>query len=361
MVELEAVKKDTAIGLFVSDSTPSKVLSSNKSSLVLSYFAFACMYGINFFMFSPTDVDWDNNTVDGVFLKDGEFVRLKTPLPAFVFWRWGNPLDKKFNAMKKRLKKSCYQVYRYWNDKNKFTSWLLQGKYADYAIETRAYEDGAVNDFLARHNSMILKPIFGQKGKGIYKVEKQGKDTVMVSYLEDKKEMKLEDFIAQNHDTFTKNQYTLQPFVDSTTLEGAPMDIRLCMARGAHGEWCATALYFRFGGVGNVTTNTILSTRSRSPYVLQGLSHQLGKKEGRRLYNEILNIQKNFPEYYQNNNKECKNFIIPEIALDIGIDRNNGNQLKFFEVGFTPGSAGIDRALLASTNMQFFKYLMSRG
>ena len=344
------MNKNITVGFWVSYSLPKKI-----TPRLELYFATACMYDVNFFAFSTKDIDIANKTINGTFWEKGQFVKKNTPMPALFDFRLGNNLDRKFPDVYNVLKQSGYQVSRRGiGDKSDNAKWLLKGSYADYAIETQDYVNCSVKHLLSKHNAIILKPRSGSNGEGIYKIKQESADTVLINYLDEQREDKLENFIIQNHAMFKEREYIAQAYVNSTTLDGSPMDIRLNLARGKSGEWGISVMYFRLGGSSYIGTNMGKEQKSHSIAVSKSLSYQLGEQEGQRVYEELKNFAKDFPEYFQ---KKIE-FIIPELALDIGIDRNNGNKLKIFEIGISPGATAVNILEVPSMNVQFYKYLI---
>jgi len=343
-------KENTAVGFWVSYILPEKI-----TTLLEGYFAAACMYDVNFFAFSPKDVNLKNNTINGCFWENGRFIKKITAMPKLFDLRLGGNLDRRYPDIYKALKNSGYQVSRRTiGNKNDNTKWLIKNKkFADYVIESQNYENCCIKEFLSEHKIVILKPSTGRNGDGIYKIRLINDDRITVHYLSDEKEDSLSNFIVQNHDMFTQRKYMVQTFVNSTTINGSPMDIRLNVARGHKGKWEISLMYFRVN-IGNyIGTNMGEDQRLHSTVVLKSLEYQLGKNEGRRVYKELMLFAEEFPEHFQ---KKLK-FITPELCMDIGIDRNNGNKLKIFEVGISPGTSFTNIPALPLLNMQFYKYL----
>lgn len=343
-------KRNATVGFWVFDAAPEKI-----THFVELYFSAACMYNINFFAFSAKDVDINNKTINGVFWEDGQYIRKSIQMPLLFDFRLGSNLDRNFPDILTALRQNGYQVSRRGiGEKNDVSNWLLNGKYAEYVIETQNYVDCSINEFLEKHSIIIFKPSASSSGKGIYKVEKKNNETVRVQYLTDVKEANLNNFILENHDIFMEKRYLVQSYINSTAQDGSPIDIRLNVARGKKGQWRTSILYIRLGGANYIGTNMGTEQRSHSIIVEKSLSYQLGEIEGKRVYNEVKEFAREFPEYFQ---KKLK-FIVPELAIDIGIDRNNGNKLKIFEVGVSPGHSAVNLSTVPSLNIQFYKYLI---
>jgi len=346
------LNENATVGYWVSDSTPQKI-----TALREIYFAFACMHDVNFFVFSQKDVNVNDGTINGLFWENGEYVRKVTAMPTVFDMRLGGNLDRKFPDVLNTLKQSSYQVSRRGiGDKNDVAKWLLKEKtFADYVIETQSYAQDSLKGFLAEHKTVILKPRSGSNGRGIYKLQQKSDDMVLVHYLADKTDENIDSFIAEKHDMFVDGKYMMQTFVNSTALDGSPMDIRLNLARGKDGQWGTSVAYFRFGGSSRVGTNMGKGQRARAVDVLNTCMYQLGDVEGRRVHTEFKNFAKTFPVHFQ---KKLR-FLVPELAIDIGIDRDDNNKLKIFEVGISPGTTGGNMLAVPGMNMQFYKHLLT--
>jgi len=342
--------KNARVGFLVSYAVPDII-----TNLLEGYFAAACMYNVDFFAFSPKDVDIENKTIMGTFWENGQYIRKSTPMPALFDFRIGGNVDRKNPELINALKESGYQVSRRGiGDKSEVSKWLLKGKFADYVIETQDYKDCSVKDFVNEHKIVIFKPSAGSSGVGIYKVEQKSNDKVLVQYLTEKKEVLLDDFVSEGHDMFIKKRYLVQQYIKSTAMDGSPIDIRLNVARSKNGNWGTSVLYIRFGGGNYIGTNMGTEQRSHSIVADKSLSYQLGEKEGLRVYREIMVFARTFPEYFQQKIK----FLVPELSIDIGFDRNNGNKLKLFEVGVSPGHSAVNLSAVPPMNIQFYKYLL---
>ncbi|MCL2855190.1 MAG: YheC/YheD family protein [Defluviitaleaceae bacterium] len=319
-----------------------------------AYFASALMYGVNFFVFSSKDVDIENELVNGTFWEDGKYFKKIVPMPIVFDLRLGSGVHKKSPDVLQALNQSGYRVSRaYIGTKLVNSMRLSKGKFSSFLIDYARYGEDKIESFLEKHGTIILKPESGSNGKGIYKLQHSDQDTVEVHYLTDKTKMKLADFIAENREVLQK-KYLMQRFIESTTSDGSPMDIRLNMARGKGGKWGLNLVYIRLGNASYVGTNIGKEMRARSIDVRGALSFQLGAKEGKRIYEEVKKFATDFPEYFQ----KRVDFIIPELCIDIGIDRGDENKLRIFEIGVSPGGVFPYNMIYPSENIQFYKYLM---
>ncbi|MCL1880708.1 MAG: YheC/YheD family protein [Oscillospiraceae bacterium] len=352
-VNNDSLMNKQKVGFWVRNSAPDKV-----THMMHLFYAAACMYGVTFFSFSAKDVDLKTKTIKGLFWENGEFVKKTTPMPELFDSRYGWSLDRKHPEVFELLKEHGYQVTRRGiGTKSDNSAWLLkEGKFTDCVIDSKNYGDGVIEELLEKYKIIILKPSAGSNGDGIFKLSKSenNKNKVTVHYLTDKTDEYLDDFINKHHRDLFKRKYMVQAFVDSTTLDGAPMDVRLNVARGKNAEWETSLIYIRLGSASYLGTNMGTEQRSSTNAVLQSLKFQLGEDEGKRVFEEIQKFAKEFPVHFQ---KKLR-FMAPELCFDIGIDRNDGNKLKLFEVGVSPGATSIKFSVVPTLNVQFYRYLI---
>jgi len=335
-----------------------KVDPNDLKTLVRARFATAEQYDVKFFVFSHEDVDINNRTINGLFWDkfNRVYIRKIVKYPMIIDYRLGNGLDRKYPLVYESLKANSYIASRRTiGTKEQIQKKMLRGNFDKYVIPTYKY-DGMLNikELCKELKTIILKPSRGSNGRGIIKITENGENYI-VHYLTDIIEMthtELLEYLKTN----INEDYIAQKFIKSHTDDNIAIDVRLNVARGIDGKFKIAALYFRYGGKGYVGTNMGKSDKSITINVKGALKSNFGTVQGVKIYNEIQSLARTFPEEF---NKSVS-FIIPELAIDIGIDRVDG-QLYFFEIGVSPGTTAVVPYGIAEQNIEFYRYIFENG
>ncbi|MCL2235051.1 MAG: YheC/YheD family protein [Defluviitaleaceae bacterium] len=302
---------------------------SQPGAKLRSMFAVASMYNLDFFHFSPENVNTEAKTINGMFWSKEmvEYVRKEVPYPDIV--------DDQFNFRSKdrelylELKEHCYLTYMPLGTKSAVFRKIDTTDFSKYLIKTYHFRDMDVANMLVGEK-YIIKPDNGGRGENIYKLERISQDAFDLHFAGETRQMTLEELAQEYFDLF-ETRYIAQPFLDSTTIEKNPFDIRMHLRRGREGKWDTHLIYPRIGSsagvVSNVATGGAVSLNHKS-----FLQQQFGD-DWKRIFDELKHIADVFPKTLQKKYKK----LIDSLALDVGIDRARGNELKFFEVNTYPG------------------------
>jgi len=338
------------------------IKNANKlSTLDRARFAQAVFLGINFFIFDIRDVNIDEKTINGLFYShpDGEYRRKVTRYPDLFDYRLANSFERKYPKAFDSIKADSYVVQRRGiGTKKQVAKKIEKGKFAHYGIKTYPFDINVLEQLLNQHKlGLVLKPNRGSNGKGIYKVTPKSEGIYTLHYLETRQDVSYKELVDDYISVLENAEdYLIQEYIDSTTRDGVPMDVRLNVARGLGGEFGVTACYCRYGSKEYLGTNMGKASRSIVKDVLGALKWHFGEDKGKELHDDVIKIGKLFPEEFQ----KTTSFLISELALDIGINRAT-NTLHFFEVGVSPGTLAITPYEVAEQNVGFYKYLFKSG
>ena len=129
------------------------------------------MLDCDFFFFNPKDVDINHKNINGLFLKNGEWIRMVTEFPDVID-----------NSPSKKISKNIYQelektipftMHRIGN-KDFVNKRLINERYAELVIPYRDLKNiNDVKEMLSVHSRIIIKPSGGNRGKGIIYIEKK--------------------------------------------------------------------------------------------------------------------------------------------------------------------------------------------
>lgn len=291
--------------------------------------AYMCFYhNIEFFYFRPEDVDLEREVIKGKFFLNGKWEERETSFPSFID---NAPSKKEYRALYLELERKmsipmmCHRI----DNKQKINNLLVKDqKFGDIVINTERFTDiFNFNRFLERYNKLILKPIGGNMGRGIYKVYKSQEKYYIES---DEKIDTFKDLVELNKFIVNMNflEYIQQEYIESTTKNNLPFDIRVHVRRGANNNWSTVKIYPRVGINQNVTSN--ISQGGGITKLVPFL--KVNYPEYQIIQKKLNLFAKEFPIFFQ----KLYSFEIDALGIDIGLTKD-GN-LKLFEVNTFPGT-----------------------
>ena len=340
----------------VSDSTLRiGLLRQNKTGFwhpqSTAYAMFHCAkhFNIEMFCFSINDVNFEDKTINAMFLEGSKRVDRITPFPRIV----DNSVLHGADAQKLReLEKDCFlirhslnvtkqEVYEMLLKDGRFTEFLIQSHIIDSLEQFNALLD-------QYHGDVIMKPLRGARGIGVVRITRDGS-----SYLVNVKDQILnfnaEEFGRFYEDNLTRRKHILQPYITSRTRLGNPFDVRVHCRRGAGGRFKVSP-FPRIGNADGVVSNIATGGYSMNYDVF--LKQEFGS-DWQHVYEKIKRFGIEFPEYYQS--------FFPVTIFDIGVDmgiqhRGSDYDFKIFEV-----NTYIDGPFFeiedAITHFEYYRYI----
>ena len=184
---------------------------------------------------------------------------------------------------------------------------------------------------LSQQKKVIIKPINGSQGYGIYYLKKNDK-TIHVKTEKNKKiisrifpnESKLFQWLQPliNH-----RPYLLQPYLELSTASSQPFDIRILMQKDEQGLWVERGKGIRIGNTGGILSN-LSAGGTVIDFTSWASNLSIPKKE--YINNELNFITTNLPQILEQE-------ILPlfEIGIDIGVAKNGA--IWILDVNSKPG------------------------
>lgn len=304
-------------------------------------------YNIDFFVFTYDDVDLENETIDGLFFEDGQWVKKRTEFPDIVD---NVPMDKrKYPEIFKALKKKAIFTTPGLGSKSFIFNKMQESKrFEDLIIptdEVASYDD--LKNHLQKYKKIVLKPTLGSKGRNIFVLNQSDEK---IDVLNDDKNWTIEIDELQTfyNENISEEKYVAQPFIKSQTIENNPFDIRLHVRKNQKGQWEKVEIYPRIGVGKNITSN--VSQGGGVAMLTPFLEHNF-EKNWKDIRIELNNLCKTIPLNFE----KLYNFDIDALGIDIGIEPDG--KIWLFEVNTFPGQHFF-YARDSEVRVAYYRYLL---
>jgi glutathione synthase/RimK-type ligase-like ATP-grasp enzyme len=193
---------------------------------------------ISLFAFMPSSIKRMKKGVWGLQYRKKRFRQKKFPFPGVVYNRCyhSQPIPYLEKAM------SRTPIFNQLNQFNKqaIDGYLRNSNLSAYLPETTPYDLAETSRMLAQYRMVILKPILGFRGHGVYRIEKTEKGEIQISHhhyapfviLPDESNFELE--IGKLIDP---QKYMVQQGISFLQLNDKQFDIRVLVQKNRAGQW----------------------------------------------------------------------------------------------------------------------------
>lgn len=209
---------------------------------------------------------------------------------------------------------------------------LSQSKLSSYLLPSKAVISGnSVIQDLSLQKPIVLKPVNGSQGRGIYILERKEKEIIVqtekhgqhiIRSLKDTK--KTASWL--NH-LIKQRSYFSQPYMKLLNDENHPFDIRTLLQKDKYGNWHEVSKGIRTGRENGIISN-ISAGGTISP--IDSWLSSLPSSKRNYFSNEIEDILINLPNILELNFPP-----LFEIGVDIGICRDGG--IWILDINSKPG------------------------
>ena len=293
-------------------------------------------FGFDTFFFREKDIDKESKMINGWFpIRSGgggiKTVQRKTSFPKIIdnidCFALAQP-----NCYKEIYKESL--VLRVFKSGSKLEQdkILRNSEFSSLAIQTYKYTGSIVDELLKKHKRIILKPGGGFGGKGIYWLSKDESDYILHNQKEEKK-VSRENLLVNYDKLFEEQGFIVQPLLNFKTISGNSSDIRLIVARGKDGNCISLDPIVRVGRPNSIVTNMSSGGYGISVNCNTFFELEYGK-DAKRIIKELAHIGKKLLDVFQKHYSK----LIPSAGIDLGIDRDDNNAIKFIEINGCPGA-----------------------
>ncbi|ARK32092.1 YheC/YheD family protein [Halalkalibacter krulwichiae] len=320
--KLEKVESDGRyrIGMLVSES------ENNNLAIACAYVA--KYEDVQFFYFTPKDIDYDEMLIRGYYYEDKKWIPKIVEYPHAIYDRLrlrgmksyshiyeefeGIPFTNEFfgNSISK------LEVYDKLNLSNALDENIIPYKKVERVKD--------IFDFLNKYGKIIVKPEVGSFANGVHFIEKKNIDNYFLALGEIERTYS-EMYLTQYLREILKNgKFIVQKYIESRTIDNQPFDIRVHMMKNEKNDWSFVNIHPRVG-----VYHAVILVLRKGGYIGK-LSSFLERNFGKDIYINIesevrtlsLNVAVEFERLYEER--------INEIGLDIAVDKEL--KLKLIEV-----------------------------
>jgi len=133
-----------------------------------------------------------------------------------------------------------------------------------YLPQTTRYSQETLSSYLARYDSVYVKPVAGSRGRGIVKVWRENGQYVVQKNVYKAQRVKTLDAAKRYIDKVRAGKmYIVQQGIKLAKINGRPFDIRVMMQRNrVGGEWLYSGSVAKIAGGTSIVTNVAVSRGS---------------------------------------------------------------------------------------------------
>ncbi|WP_280770569.1 YheC/YheD family protein [Salipaludibacillus daqingensis] len=284
-------------------------------------------YGIDFVHCLPEDVDFDKKVINGQVLVGNKWVSKEVPIPPFIdLSSYCFRHKKVINFLKEH---STLSIDRRLGSKDVVNKKIIEdGEFSHLIIPSKTVEDfETFFSFLEENNEIIIKPINGSRGKGIYKLSITENGYLLI--FDNKEEVLSKEELYDFFEKINYDRFLFQKFIHSSTKGGDPFDCRIRLEKNGKGLW-EVAIYLVRIGSGNKVVSNVSSGGSASK-LTPFLKANYGEMATLRIKTAIKEVAEFLPPKLE----KMFDTRLTALGLDIGIEKDG--TIYLFETNTTPG------------------------
>ncbi len=313
-----------------------------------------------YFAFTPRDINWDRETVDGLFIGDnGGWVRKTVPLPNAVYNRMASrsaDSSVSMEGLKQRFVHRHIPIFN-WSFFNKWEVYNMISGEPEHKYVPESYIDppsDKIKDMLHRHNFLYLKPTGGSLGNGIYRLTYHPKKGYFVRYRRNGSNAllrfgKFSELMKMLHRSRGRmKNYVVQQGIRLIEIDSCPIDFRFHMNKNAHNQWVVAGIGAKKAGKGSVTTHLKNGGQLMTPE--QALEDAFGSRA-----DEVLQKAKGVAIKLSEAIDRNHSHLLGELGFDLGVDNNE--KIWMFEANAKPGRSIFKHPLLKAQGKASLFYI----
>ncbi len=213
------------IGIFV---TNRERLPMSKSRMYKRYLPLINKTGGVLVFLKSNTISYKDNTINGfVYIRDkGKFEEVKIHTPKYIYRR----TNISHNTMEQLVKRKIHVYNKLFMNKHRFYTLVKDSpELSKYLPVTTRYSKNELDSYLDNNNNVILKPVYGSKGYGIYVIKKKGniytiRENEFIKILEFNAKEKLLNHVESEIGT---NRYIIQEYINTPKYKDRYFTIRV--------------------------------------------------------------------------------------------------------------------------------------
>ncbi|RCX17311.1 YheC/D-like protein [Fontibacillus phaseoli] len=305
--------------------------------------------GMTVYVFCPSYLRRGKDTVPGYCYENGGWHQRLFPPPDIIYDRCFTH-DRSRQQRKKQalahLSETHPFLYLTRGLTGKWRVYQVLRKFPKIALhlpESVPYESPTqLADWLESHQGEVfLKPQNGTHGKRTLHVRApRAGDGLRIAGRDSRNGILRHRFTTRNEglewiDKFTANRpFLMQPYLELSTSEGEPFDVRVLMQKNETGSWQLTGMAVRVGPKHALTSN--LHGGGSAHKAVPFLSRELGTAAAREALSMITKLSMEIPGSLESHFGR-----LAELGIDYGIDRRG--KVWVLEVNSKPGRSSFFR------------------
>lgn len=294
--------------------------------------------GFTCYLFSPESILPNKETVSGLqYCSDiGDWKKQDFPLPEVIYDRCfyeNEQMLKKYSPIIKWLKSRKDLIFLGMGLPNKIVIYedLMENpQIAPYLPETRLVQNvKEVLTYIRKKQSILLKPVFGSGGLGIFMIKGFGEKYIVKTVKNSNViEKELSPTLLQKwlKTLLSRYTYLVQPYLQLVN-NNHPFDIRIVVQKDELGKWCVRGKGVRIGAVDGIISNL---TGGGQPYPFNEWLKQFPIEKRKYIETELEELETILPEILEKSYHR-----LFEIGIDISMDEKGA--IWLLEVNSKPG------------------------
>lgn len=305
--------------------------------------------GMTVYVFCPSFLRRSQDAVPGYCFENGGWQYRLFPHPDIVYDRCFTHDQRRQQRKRQALEKLSRKHPFVYLTRGLTGKWRVHQtlrkfpEIAPFLPETVPYETPSqLADWLARHGGeAFLKPYNGTHGKRTLRLRTtSNREHLEITGRDGRNDLLRHTFSSKKEgfewiDKFTKDRpFLLQPYLELSTSQGEPYDIRVLMQKNDKGEWELTGMAARVGPKHTLTSN--LHGGGTAHRAQPFLSRELGTVAAEEALSLIRKLSMVIPGSLESHFGR-----LAELGIDFGVDRRGS--VWVLEVNSKPGRSSFFR------------------